>query len=354
MTHLPPATWRKLVQKEIGKVPDVVWNLVVEKGYIDTANNEALNCSDEEALEGLIADVENELTSYAAYHASGPRLPKLQPNQVKELQVKDIPPDAHCAALTKIFSGMVNRDADVRQFRSDILGGKLLSGSEAADWFQSQAKKEPPTETISLDITAGEGWEDRFLTEAKRYVEARKAGKDCPHERTFAYLITIPLAIYANHVNKKGVLARLQEVSQKISGYGFWTEGQASYFILTGIGHPISPITQPRVIYGASPFNRIVLEVLPHVPGSMVERLYRGARTSAAKAFGQKEKHRQLTEKHLALAVLAAETPPPWPRRLRKWNKVHPEWAYPASARATFARDCRVAYERLTGWKWAE
>lgn len=327
MTRLTAAAWRRLVQKEIGKVPDIVWEEIIKSNddYLDVANQEAEEGGTGAGVGYLLERVGIELDKFHRYHGTGPRLPKLQSTPVKESAVKPLLPGAHCAALTKIFSGMVNRDADVRQFRSDILGGKLLSGSEAADWFQSQAKKEPPP--------AG----------------GCSCAVRCP------ILITIPLTIYANHVNKKGVLARLQEVSQKISGYGFWTEGQASYFILTGIGHPIAP-AKVKIRLGAPPFNRIVLEVLPHVPGSMVERLYRGARTSLAKELGEKEKHRQLTEKHLALAAFAAETPPPWSMRLRRWNEAHPKEAYPAttSGKATFARDCRTAYERLTGGKLTE
>jgi len=302
----------------------------------------------------LLECAESELISYRGYSQSNnPRIPQ-HPKAPKKLpQTKEMPPDKRFEALTKIISCQLNRDDEVRNFRQEVLGNKLLSDKEFAKWLIEQVNMEQPTETISLDITGGGGWQERFLAEASSFVEAQTVGKEYPHERkrtTISY--RLPSNVSARNwvqrtisINKKGTLSRLKKASEKITGYGFWTEAQSIYFILTGIAHPISPA---RVTAKFSHFNTIILEVFPHVPGVMVEKLYQEAR----KMFMGKTK--EITEKHLALAVFAAEQYGSWNMKMKSWNKKYPDWKYPDTARSTFARDCRVAYERVTGWDWDE
>ena len=101
--------------------------------------------------------------------------------------------------------------------------------------------------------------------------------------------------------------------------------------------------------------SKVTLEVSPHLPGAKVEKLYLEERKELLKDVRrEKEKSRKLTEKHLTLAVFAVKELGSWAMKLTKWNRKYPQWAYPDTARSTFARDCRTAYERLTGWKWEE
>jgi hypothetical protein len=135
----------------------------------------------------------------------------------------------------------------------------------------------------------------------------------------------------------------------------FWSEAQAVHFILTGIAYPISPakVGQKKLFLFKQGYHSKFLLILP---GSKIKKLYLEERKKLLMLSGNRqEKSRRLTEKHVSLAVFAVvEEMGSWAMKLRKWNRKYPQWAYPQTARSTFARDCRKAYERLTGWKWRE
>jgi len=66
---------------------------------------------------------------------------------------------------------------------------------------------------------------------------------------------------------------------------------------------------------------------------------------------------RRISEKHIQLAVFAAKEfaakeNGSWVYKMKKWNVKNPQWKYNNSS--NFARDCKTAYRRVTGWKWEE
>jgi hypothetical protein len=312
MTHQTPTSWRKMVQKQMGEIPDTFWKAFVEceEEYIEVANQEAEEGGIGAGLRYLVERLEILLKMVRAYQASGPRIPERQAEHLDDLLVT-LPPDTRCTALTKIVSRLLGKEEDVRQFRQEILGSKLLSDEDVVNWVETH--KAIGAHEIPLRIESV-GW-------------------------VFDTVFT----------NKEGALHRLKTLSGVIAERGFWSEGEAGYFILTGIAPPIRPVITKANI--ASDFKRITIEVFPHVPGAVVERLYLEARDMLVKQGGWKPNTKKINEKHCSLAVFAAEQTDSWSVRLQKWNKAHPEWQYRATARSTFARDCRVAYERLTGCK---
>src|SRR5690606_12849767 len=95
--------------------------------------------------------------------------------------------------LTKIISSLMNKEEDIKKFRSEVLQGKLLTPEEAPKWIEEQAAREKHTLTISFDVDAGEGWEDRLLEEVKQFVQTQKDGKLLPFKvgmatTTLAYI----------------------------------------------------------------------------------------------------------------------------------------------------------------------
>lgn len=364
MTHLSPTEWRKRVQKKIGKIPNEVWVAVVEDGLIEDANADAVPReagksaqieAQEAALDTLIEEVEKYLKGYYSGLAAKPRLPK--PQKIQDTPSIEIPPDKRFLGLTKIISSLMNKEEDIKKFRSEVLQGKLLTPEEAPKWIEEQAAREKHTLTISFDVDAGEGWEDRLLEEVKQFVQTQKDGKLLPFKvgmatTTLAYIK--PPSQWVHHVviNKNSTLGRLKHLANKYQG--FWEEAGAVHFILTGIAYPISPAKVGAKINSFG-LNRVSLEVSPHLPGSKVMELYLEERKKLLMLSGNRqEKSRRLTEKHVSLAVFVVEEMGSWAMKLRKWNRKYPQWAYPQTARSTFARDCRKAYERLTGWKWRE
>lgn len=362
MTHLSPTEWRKRVQKKIGKIPNEVWVAVVEDGLIEDANADAVPReagksaqieAQEAALDTLIEEVEKYLKGYYSGLAAKPRLPK--PQKIQDTPSIEIPPDKRFLGLTKIISSLMNKEEDIKKFRSEVLQGKLLTPEEASKWIEEQAAREKHTLTISFDVDSGEGWEDRLLEEVKQFVQTQKDGKLLPFKvgmatTTLAYIKPPSQWVHRVVINKNSTLGRLKHLANKYQG--FWKEAGAVHFILTGIAYPISPAKVGAKINSFG-LNRVSLEVSPHLPGSKVMELYLEERKKLLMLSGNRqEKSRRLTEKHVSLAVFVVEEMGSWAMKLRKWNRKYPQWAYPQTARSTFARDCRKAYERLTGWKW--
>jgi len=350
MTHLTPTEWRKRVQREIGKVPDVVWKEVVKDGWIEYAN------VDEEEEQGaglrtLIDTVEKEMHKCEVYSV-GPKIPKHQQGQ--DTPPREVPPDKRFQALSKIISILASRDEEILKFRQQVLNSKLLKPGEVPEWIKSTAKKEGHTLTVTLNVSRGNNYSESLVEIAKQLALDIKQRKFTPGVAygivTLSYINPSSEWTETVPINKSGILGWLKHLARQYET--FWPEAGAVHFILTGIAYPIS---QAKVgIKLKSPgLSKVTLEVSPHLPGAKVAKYYLEERKKLLRDIGRKEeKSRKLTEKHLALAVFAVEESGSWAMKLRKWNRKHPQWAYPDTARSTFARDCRTAYERLTGWKW--
>jgi len=350
MTHLSPTEWRKRVQKKIGKIPNEVWTVIIEKGFIEVANEE------EELGEGgglgyLLERIEEELVSYSSY-ANIPKLPKQQQGQ--DMPPREIPPDKRFQALSRIISILANHNDEILEFRQEVLNGKLLKPEEVPEWIKSTAEKEGHTLTVTLNVPAGDNPGESLVEQAKQVASGFEQGKFVPgvgYSNVYLSYVN-PRSEWREVVpiNKSGILGRLKHLAEQYKA--FWPEPQAVNFILTGIAYPIS---HARVRTRISCLSKVTLEVSPHLPGSKIKKLYLEERKKLLKLTGKKEeKSRRLTEKHLTLAVFVVEEMGSWAMKLRKWNRKYPQWAYPETARSTFARDCRKAYERLTGWKWRE
>lgn len=349
MTTISRQEWRKKVQKKLGKIPDVVWKRVIERGYIDTANEEE-NMEKGAGLSYLIEVIGPLLDDYEAF-SSSPRLPTPKPD--KDLPLVEIEPDRRFKALTDIIATLSNRDEDVRNFRDEVLGGKLLSPEEVPKWIETQKAKESHTVTVSIDVTAGDGWEDRFLEKAKQVVERRRSGKQdwllcigsiCTH--TLDYTVPGQEWIRRVVINKDGPLGRLKRLAESFKD--FWPETLAVHFILTGEAYPVSRgrITK-RLTNRAS---KIMLELSPYFTGTEIKELYLKERKELLKVAMGKTKVRELKDRHIELAVFGVKELGSWTKKMQKWNVKYPQWKY--SNKSTFARDVRAAYKRITGWSW--
>lgn len=332
---------RKRIEKRLKRpIPEVIWEIITEEGHLETAYIEEER-EKGEGYEYLIDIIKQEIRKYEKYkHSPTPPLPK-NPDS------REISPDKRFWALTKIVTALANQDKEVQKFRLEVFGGKLLSPEEAPKWIEEQANKEQHTLTISFDVPAGEGWEDRLLEEVEQFVKAKKTGSFWPHgsDLTVLEYISPPSQwVHRVAINKKGVLGRLKRLAKKFSG--FWREASAVHFILTG--QPVAiPIARVRWIRPQCGVPKITLEVSPHLRPEEVGKIYLKEKRGYEKVFG---KTRKLSEKHLTLAVFAIEEEGSWQELLNKWNKEYPQWQY--KEKRTFARDAKVAYERVTGCKW--
>ena len=124
--------------------------------------------------------------------------------------------------------------------------------------------------------------------------------------------------------------------------YG-WTEDQGCVFVLTDITPYLPGIHLETVVQGEHPAaSRITLVIDPVIAPQAVLDSYGRLRQKILMG-----RYRPLSEKHLKLAVFAAERRPPssWAEVMELWNAEHEEDRY--AVETTFARDCAAAQRRL-------
>ena len=142
-------------------------------------------------------------------------------------------------------------------------------------------------------------------------------------------------------VSADSQLGRLKFVASALSHRHLWPEAEAVGFILSGTAP--SPFLGCVTVRHEPRTARVTIEVDPRVRADEVLRLYKWARDP------ETTKARSLSEVHAELAVFAAERNDgrEWSRVLAEWNQTHPGSLYPEPR--NFIRDCRQAYERITG-----
>ncbi|MFY9431360.1 MAG: hypothetical protein WBJ35_06235 [Acetomicrobium sp.] len=342
--------WRKQLQKALDqKIPDAVWKRVIERGYIDIANQEE-ELETGEGLEYLKEQIQELMEDYEAF-SSSPKLPAPK-KQGKDSPPVEIKPNRRFEALTDIIATLVNRDEDVQKFRDEVLGGKLLLPEEVPEWIKAQKARESHTLSISIAVTAGEGLESRISEKVKQILNAIEEGQnwflyvDKTSGYTLNYIVPGKKHMGAIPINKDGILGQLKRLAGSFKD--FWPEAWAVHFILTGEVRPVSIGT--ITFRQTSRALKIILELSPYLTGKEVQELYFRERKALLKMATGKTKVRELTDKHIDLAVFGVKESGSWTKKMHKWNARHPECKY--TNKGTFARDVRAAYERITGWKW--
>jgi hypothetical protein len=125
-----------------------------------------------------------------------------------------------------------------------------------------------------------------------------------------------------------------------------WSEGQATTFVLTG--HPpfVSSVGSVMRLRDHEALSRITLHVDPALSPQDVAAAYRRVRRTVVPG-----RHRELSRKHLFLALLAGHKTKAttWAEVMEEWNRnmgrQHPDWRYDQVT--NFARDGALAVRRL-------
>jgi hypothetical protein len=286
------------------------------------------------------------------------------------------PSDARLEALAQIVT--IEESAPqgkVAGFRGRFLRDQLLAPEEIPLWVRDRAAAEGrpaesalafPLHTEHVDSAAGAFFSslmiparDESMEWLHKYVAWLKAHPQA-ESASFAKLDEERLAYFAPGgpvreipVRRDRVLGELKRLAAWLSLLYKWPEHHAVAYILSD-WRPPYPRWQVLYKDAAMPaLQRVVLELDPRMSSGEVVALYRRVRTTLGR-----ERDRQMTQKHLDLAVFIAErqmSEQSWSELRAEWNGLHPKERYPvkkdASARR-FALDCRNAYMRLTGLRW--
>jgi hypothetical protein len=366
--------WKGKVEKRIGReIPGVIWHFLEEGEEITYANQ--LHYEDKEPQQAL-KHLEEVVTRYFKIYDEGAlKLSRGEgrkpiPKRSPEKKEKDISPSKCGRALSEVIAVLANRERDIREFRQDVLNGKLLKPEEVPAWIKAIRDKEGYTFLVTLQIAHGAGWEDRLVQEARRIAAFSKNKKGDVTEgfRFKGGYVDLSFVkpgsewVESVQIKKSGTLGSLKKLAKRYEA--FWPEALAVQFILTGQSYPVS---QAKATFNFNSYgmDRVTLALSPQLTGEDVKSIYLRSK-KALLSFRGKGKTRKLHEKNIALAVFAAKE---YVTRIgskrvsvtelvRLWNKQNrqrrKDYVYDEKRSSNFARDCRAAFKNLTGWKWED
>ena len=254
---------------------------------------------------------------------------------------KELAPDRRAIALVRIRAIEAARDPLVETFRRECLRGRLVKPEQIKDWIEKrEAEQGEPARYVKR-------WERADGTRVKVSPDLARYGPET--RREFGTSSTGVFLRYPGgsvQVSPDSRLGRLKLIASVLHHRYLWTEEEAVGFLLAGtIPSPFFGCVTIRRLPG---HPRVTIEVDPRVRGSEVLRLYKWTRDPGT------IKPRSLSEVHMELAVFAAERNDgrEWRRVLEEWNEVRPHSRY--TELSNFTRDCRQAFERITGeaLKW--
>lgn len=285
-------------------------------------------------------------------------------------------------AVAALLAEEMGADPEVQAFRVQTLGGQLLEEDQVIVWLQQQEAAQISPDLWLTDSAVPPDHGERALVRAA----LDERDDDLPHDARGNLLplsITVtldPLQIRQQvarrhltctvwnpeteqyhdyrYATADGVLEWLRRLGERLVADCTWKEGEAVYFVLTGIA-PFMPRIRDRLLWSPR-ILRIQLTVDPAVPPSEVADYYRLLRGSLIALKTRKRNMKRLgeafnlinprarkhDEKYLRLALFTVEQPrgqgETWRKYMARWNEAwqaqHPDWAY--WRYETFERDC--------------
>lgn len=328
------------VEKKLGKkVIEVIWDILKEDGYIE----EVLG-GYENAFSLLLRRYRVEEKVYLEGARAGVGIygaQRLFPPPKKE----DSPIPKADIVLSKLLAAKVSKLPFVKQFRREVLGGKLLQPDEIEGWIQATKEQDgPPTRYAKRRVKGV------TVTENSAIIPSFDETSDWELVGS-EYLSYPSKSGWVEHVaiNVDGILGRLKRTVHRIITFycPAWQEAQTVAFVLTGQ----VPII-PRVRYSVKLTSSggpcwVTLKFDARIKPQDLAREYSKIRR---KIMGNSHA-KPLTKKHQELAVFAAEHKEglTWEKLMHKWNEKFPKWAY--KNYRLFCRDAIAAINRLLNGK---
>jgi hypothetical protein len=348
------------LEQAVGETLDPkIWSVLVEWKRHSAARKEKPGIhSFESAIESMAGDY-RQLAGLS-----------VRPENLRRSETREIPGDTRTQALAEILALDAGRLPAVAEFRRKYLPDGLLGDEHVGSWVRTRACKLTPSPDGYLQFLAG----DEYHRDMGNYAgELDEIYDPEPHAQQV-------------QVSRDSELWELRDLSRGLALRSGWSRATATNLVLTGASP--APVKAVAWIRRRSPFEaltRIVIEVDPRLPSSEVRRLYGELRRELRGGGDQKmsPKHIELAlfiardgsrlprsigleieslsyhgrdrRSRLILGRIAPDTHgqgTPWPELQKRWNRLHPEWAYDDVRARRFSRDVRNAWKRVTGQSW--
>jgi hypothetical protein len=322
----------RLCRETRGQVNEVIWAYLEEKGYVAEVEQ-----GFPDAFRQLVREYK--------------KLQKLtQETRKTSREVKSegqVSADNRHVVLSHILAAEAGRNPEVKKFREEVLGGRLLKPEEMEGWIEETRRKDgPPTLYAKMRLEEVDFQEDRGRMKIVPVLAGDSPGSAVVglSFETLEYP-SFSGVIKSVPINAFGILGRLKKVVSRIAkDESLWGEHNAVTFILTGL----VPII-PKMKYGYRFSSRggpfwVTMTFDVRLSPAEVARHYSEIRR---KVFAGQDK--PLSEKHEELALFTASKKDnhTWEKLMHLWNEKYPQWAY--TNRRNFARDAAAAIRRIVG-----
>jgi hypothetical protein len=341
-----PDDIRRELERELGRtLPEAAWDFLVERGWVRDVGVGAMT------IHGLAKHVRAHERAWGGPTTARTMVPRMLASAKRGKPAETAP--ARQEVVSRLLAAEAAEDKEVRSFREEELGGSLMKPQDVDRWIARQAKKDGPPSRW-LTVTLPTGYEVRlsptftFATTEPPLTISEKTPAILVHKRYLSYLRygvdeveedptgEVPTA-------EGGVLDRLRQLSQSLARFYGWDEAAATNFVLTG-EVPFMPSIETRswVPSAYRTLARISLTIDPALSPRKVADHYRRIR---GRILGGR--HRELSAKHVRLAIFVAGRPTreSWRERMIAWNKEYPNWSY--RRETNFNRDWKQAIQRL-------
>ena len=234
------------------------------------------------------------------------------------------------------------------EFRTRHLNSRVLDPELVEQWIEQAAKADgEPTAfvTVPLDDAGQIAIPPEVINDHSKL----PSGTSISHSlELLTYFLPGESWVRRIPVRLDGTLGALRNLAVRLGRRYGWAEAYVVNFLLTGQTPP--PLRARVRTHEPWPWRRarrtISIEVPISTPPVDVAQAYRDARSDM---LDEDKKPRSLTKKRAELAVFAFRHRKgrTWAELRQQWNEAHPKKQ--KTDDALFRRDCRQAFERITG-----
>lgn len=340
---ITPEDIRQELERELGcALSDNTWKALVRRRYV------AEVLEGEQDIRQLARDVRGLVRDFGDGWSSRAETPRTLVSSKREQGAKGS--DARYEVISRLLAVEAANDKGVLTFRSDVLGGSLLSRHQVDGWIKRQAEEDGPA-SLWLTVPVPTGTKVRSFTTFATTEPPLTISEETPAiliQRQYLSYISLLVGVDEDPTREmptaeEGVLEQLRQLSEALARHYGWDAALATNFVLTGEA-PLVPSVEIRRSYPSNftTLARISLTVDPALSPREVADHYRRVRAEIVGA-----RHRDQSEKHMRLATFTAARPTgeSLRKRMAAWNKQYPRWKYPRES--NFGRDCKQAIQRL-------
>jgi hypothetical protein len=329
---------RAKVTKDLRRaVDEVAWEAAIGKGLVDEVQVDPASEEKYADLVAYVRDVQGRLKGRSARRARRPEEERSLFSPGEQLRAN---------ALYEYFAARACNDPLVRQYRSNVLGSRLLPDAVAREFLTSDLAQWFP---VALFVKHGVSpvrhtyrvlFKDAVEQGGRRLsritIEVQGVGEPWTFQRSIDQcnamsLLSYPAAdgwVARVRVNHESVLDDLQVVANQLSRRFPWEEYQATWFVLTGAVPLWWPVRRSIVRLWDEDFEyqALTLVVEPWAPASTVLRAYRAAQQQMLSG----RENRPLRRKNLELfrfcnvRMADGNESPDWGLLALEWNEAHP------------------------------